>query len=215
MNFWAIGTEIEIVVLMLITLAMDLLLPREASRRNIGYVVLVGLAAILIYTFGQYHIGPSMTFFGGLFFVDNYALFFKQLFLVGMFFAILFSLEYAEKLLRYRGEFYALLLSALLGMCVMASANDFVTTFVGLELMTVSFYILVGARMTSADSSEAAVKYLIVGAGSTAVMLYGMSLVYGAAGSLVFSEVCRNVHLFYAAGLAGVVMVIIGFFFNL
>ena len=215
MNFWAIGTEIEIVVLMLITLAMDLLLPREASRRNIGYVVLVGLAAILIYTFGQYHIGPSMTFFGGLFFVDNYALFFKQLFLVGMFFTILFSLEYAEKLLRYRGEFYALLLSALLGMCVMASANDFVTTFVGLELMTVSFYILVGARMTSADSSEAAVKYLIVGAGSTAVMLYGMSLVYGAAGSLVFSEVCRNVHLFYAAGLAGVVMVIIGFFFKL
>ena len=100
-------------------------------------------------------------------------------------------------------------------MCVMASANDFITLFVGLELMTISFYILVGLRMDKAASSEAAVKYLLVGSGSTAVMLYGVSLIYGATGSLDFLAICRNIHLFYAAGLAGVVLIMAGFFFKL
>ena len=132
-----------------------------------------------------------------------------------MIFVVLFSLDYAQKFLRYRGEFYTILLSALLGMCVMASANDFITLFVGLELMTISFYILVGFRMDKTASGEAAVKYLLVGSASTAVMLYGISLIYGATGSFEFMIICRNLHLFYAAGLAGVVLIMAGFFFKL
>lgn len=215
MDFLAIRTEIEILVLLLGTLLMDLLLPKTASRRSVGYVTAAGVAVIFASAVSRYHVGDSPTFFAGLFIADNYALFFKQMFLLAILFAVLFSLDYVEKCLTYQGEFYALLLSSLLGMCVLASANDFLTAFVGLELMTISFYILVGLRMDSAASSEAAVKYLVVGAGSTAVLLYGISLVYGAGGSLLFAEVCQNIHLFYAAGLVGAVLVLIGFFFKL
>ena len=215
MDFWAISIEIAVTVLMLVTLIADLLLPKETDRRAIAFLTVIGLISIFVFSLGQYHLSSSATFFMGLFIADNYSLFFKQLFILGMIFVVLFSLDYAQKFLRYRGEFYTILLSALLGMCVMASANDFITLFVGLELMTISFYILVGFRMDKTASGEAAVKYLLVGSASTAVMLYGISLIYGATGSFEFMIICRNLHLFYAAGLAGVVLIMAGFFFKL
>ena len=202
MDFWAISIEIAVTVLMLVTLIADLLLPKETDRRAIAFLTVIGLISVFVFSLGQYHLSSSATFFMGLFIADNYSLFFKQLFILGMIFVVLFSLDYAQKFLRYRGEFYTILLSALLGMCVMASANDFITLFVGLELMTISFYILVGFRMDKTASGEAAVKYLLVGSASTAVMLYGISLIYGATGSFEFMIICRNLHLFYAAGLA-------------
>ena len=215
MDFWAISIEIAVTVLMLVTLVADLLLPKETDRRAIAFLTVIGLISVFVFSLGQYHLSSSATFFMGLFIADNYSLFFKQLFILGMIFVVLFSLDYAQKFLRYRGEFYTILLSALLGMCVMASANDFITLFVGLELMTISFYILVGFRMDKTASGEAAVKYLLVGSASTAVMLYGISLIYGATGSFEFMIICRNLHLFYAAGLAGVVLIMAGFFFKL
>ncbi|MBE6094653.1 MAG: NADH-quinone oxidoreductase subunit N [Schwartzia succinivorans] len=215
MDFWAISIEIAVTVLMLVTLIADLLIPKETDRRAIAFLTVIGLISVFVFSLGQYHLSSSATFFMGLFIADNYSLFFKQLFILGMIFVVLFSLDYAQKFLRYRGEFYTILLSALLGMCVMASANDFITLFVGLELMTISFYILVGFRMDKTSSGEAAVKYLLVGSASTAVMLYGISLIYGATGSFEFMIICRNLHLFYAAGLAGVVLIMAGFFFKL
>lgn len=215
MDFWAISIEIAVTVLMLVTLIADLLLPKETDRRAIAFLTVIGLISVFVFSLGQYHLSSSATFFMGLFIADNYSLFFKQLFILGMIFVVLFSLDYAQKFLRYWGEFYTILLSALLGMCVMASANDFITLFVGLELMTISFYILVGFRMDKTASGEAAVKYLLVGSASTAVMLYGISLIYGATGSFEFMIICRNLHLFYAAGLAGVVLIMAGFFFKL
>ena len=215
MNFAALSIEIAIVILMIAVIIGDLLAPKEKSRARLGYLTICGLAAILVYSITQYHLWESPTFFAGLFIVDNYALFFKQLFIIGMIFTILFSIEYIDTMFTYRGEYYALLLSALLGMCVMSSANDFMTTFVGLELMTISFYILVSLRMTDAMSSEAGTKYLVVGAVSTAIMLYGISLVYGSTGSLDFVDVCASSKLVNAAGVAGACMVIIGFFFKL
>lgn len=215
MNFFAISTEIAIVILMAVVVIGDLLMPKEASRAKLGYLTICGLLAVLLYSLSQYHICESPAFYAGLYTVDNYALFFKQLFIVGIIFTVLFSVEYVDTMLTYRGEYYALLLSALLGMCVLASANDFMTVFVGLELMTVSFYILVSMKMTDTLSSEAGTKYLIVGAVSTAVMLYGISLIYGSTGTLIFAEIWGNTHLLRAAGMAGAVMVMIGFFFKL
>ncbi len=215
MNFLAISTEIGILVLALFVMAVDLILPKQETRKSVACITICGLIALLLYSFTQYHFDGSSYFYQNLYFVDNYAIFFKQLFMVAVLFTILFSQDYAQALLRYRGEFYSLLLFALLGMCVLASATDFLTAFVGLELMTISFYILVGARMSSANSSEAAVKYLVVGSASTAVMLYGISLVYGSTGSILFEEICRNPHLLYATSIAGITMILIGFFFKL
>lgn len=215
MNFMAISTEIAIVCLTVAVMVLDLVMAKGESRRKLAYIVMGGLSGILVWNFGQYHVCQSQTFFAGLFLVDNYAIFFKQLFIVGMIFTVLFSIDYVEKFITWQGEFYALLLAALTGMCVLSSATDFMTSFVGLELMTVSFYILVAMRMYEADSSEAGVKYLIVGAVSTAIMLYGISLVYGSTGSFEFDQICEQMSLFTPAGLAGTVMVMIGFFFKL
>jgi len=215
MDVLAIGTEIGVLALALFTLAVDLLLPGKEQRKSIAAIAILGLLALLLFSGSQYHDGGSQTFYQGLYVVDNYSLFFKQLAIVGVLFTILFSGEYVQGQVAYRGEFYSLLLFALLGMCVLASANDFLTAFVGLELMTISFYVLVGCRLGSHFSSEAAVKYLIIGSGSSAVMLFGISLLYGATGSLLFADICQSMHLFYPIGIAGITMVLIGFFFKL
>ncbi len=227
MNFAAISTEIFILCLGLFAIVMDLVLPEQESRKSIGGVLIFSLTGWFLYMFTLYN-GPldpmdpaamaalaDRFFYQGLYLVDNYALFFKQMFILATVLTLLFAADYVQSVLRYRGEFYALLMTALLGMCVLASATDFLTMFIGLELMTISFYILTGARMNSKDSSEAAVKYLIIGSVSTAVMLYGISLVYGATGSIQFFEVCRSPHLFFPLGIAGITMVLIGFFFKL
>ena len=227
MNFAVISTEIFILCLGLFAIVMDLVLPAKESHKSIGAVLIFALTGWFLYMFTLYQ-GPlnpmepeamaviaDKFFYQGMYFVDNYAVFFKQMFILATVFTMLFASDYVQSMLRYKGEFYALLLMALLGMCVLASATDFLTMFIGLELMTISFYILTGARMSSKDSSEAAVKYLIIGSVSTATMLYGISLVYGATGSIQFFEVCRNPHLFFPLGIAGITMVLIGFFFKL
>ena len=147
--------------------------------------------------------------------MDNYAVFFKQLFLISSALVVLFSSDYVERLLRSRAEFYAILVFAVLGMCVMASANDFLTMYVGLELMTISFYVFVGLRQRNALSSEAAIKYLVLGAAASAILFFGVSLVYGAAGSLRFSVVADSLRLFTPLGIVGMALVFAGIFFKL
>lgn len=215
MNFSVIISELFVLVLALVLIATDLLLPSKETRRSLGYITIFGLTALFFYLFSQYHIGSDAYFFNGLFLLDNYALFFKQLSILAVCFTVLFSMDYADALPRYRGEYYALLLFALLGMLILTSANDFITLFIGLELMTVSFYILVGYKLGDSFSSEAGVKYLLIGSCSTAILLYGISLVYGTTGALRFDEIHAASQLMSAAGIAGVTMVLVGFFFKL
>ncbi len=223
MHFEVISTEIFILVLGLFAIIMDLVLPKNESRKSIGSVLIFALTAWLIYMFTLYTPqaviadgGTATRYFNDtIYVVDNYSIFFKQLFIAATIFTMLFSLDYMQTVLRYKGEFYSLLMTALLGMCVLASSNDFLTAFIGLELMTISFYILVGARISSKNSSEAAIKYLVVGSVSTAIMLYGISLVYGVTGSVHFYDMLRNQYLFSSAGLAGATMIMVGFFFKL
>jgi len=149
MNFEAISTEIFILVLGLFAIVMDLVLPENESRKSIGGVLVFALTGWVLYMFSMYVPGAAAAdgaantryFMDMMYIVDNYSLFFKQLFMVATVFTLLFSMDYMQTVLRYKGEFYALLMMALLGMCVLASANDFLTSFIGLELMTISFYI--------------------------------------------------------------------------
>lgn len=226
MNFAAISTEIFILCLGLAAIVMDLLLPEKESRKSIGTVLIFALTGWFLYMFTLYQ-GLQVAqgampaeaggrfFYQGMFLVDNYALFFKQLFILAAVFTLLFATDYIHLMLHYRGEFYALLLMAVLGMCILASATDLLTLFMGLELMAISFYILTGSRINDLDSGEAAVKYLIAGSVSTAVMLYGISLVYGATGSIKFLDICQDAHLFFPLGIAGITLVLVGFFFKL
>lgn len=187
MNIALLTTEIAVVVLALLIIVFDLLMPREETRRSLGYFAVCGLAGILVYSFTHY--GTTATVFHGFFVVDNFALFFKQLFLTATILTLLFSFDYVEALTHNTGEFYALLLLSLVGMMVMASASDLLTIFVGLELMTIVFYVLTGLDLKSVKSSEAGIKYLILGAASSAVLLYGMSFVYGFTGSILLQQI--------------------------
>lgn len=212
MTIGLLTSEITILILALVVIIFDILMPVQETRRSLGYIAACGIFGILIYTFTQY--GTAATVYNGFFVVDNFALFFKQIFLVATLLTILFSFDYIEKLTPNRGEFYALMLFALVGMMVTASANDLITMFIGLELMAIMFYALVGFDLKSKRSSEAGMKYMILGSASSAVMLYGMSWVYGYTGSLMFSQISSKLAA-NPAILMGLGLMSAGLFFKL
>ena len=187
MNIAVLTSELALFMLASLLLGLDLVLPKTMSRRSLGYLAAAGLVGVFAYTCSLY--GRSEYFMPGIFLLDNFAVFFKQLFLLAVGLSILFSLGYVERLAGYQGEFYALLLLALCGMMMMVSATDLLTLFISIELMSISFYVLVGMNFNNKKSSEAGVKYLVLGSLSSAAMLYGISWVYGACGSIVLAEI--------------------------
>lgn len=212
MNFNALTLEIGLAVLALVLLAADLCMDEKQSRRSIGYVTAVGLAGLLAFSFTQY--GTNAAFWHGKFLLDDFALFFKQIFLTGAVLAVLFSFDTVDRLPHSRAEFYILLLFAVTGMMVLASANDLITLYVGLELMTFSFFILVGYVMTETRSTEAAIKYLVLASASSAIMLYGISLLFGFTGQMDYAGVVKGLAATPAI-LVGCVMLLAGFAFKL
>lgn len=212
MKLMLLISEISIVLLAALLMAADLLLPRTASRHSLGYAAAGGVLAVFVFSFTQY--GPAATVYQGLFVVDNFAVFFKQLFLMATLLTLLFSVDYVEGLGSRRGEFYALLLLALAGMMVMASSNDLVTVFVGLELMTIVFYILSGFNFNSIKSSEAGMKYMLLGAASSAVFVYGVSWVYGFTGSVALQQISAKA-ADSPAVLLGIALMLAGLCFKL
>lgn len=212
MNIALLTSEIAVVLLAIFILVFDLFMPNKETRRGLGYMAACGIAGILLYSFTLY--GTSAAVINGFFVVDNLAIFFKQVFMVAALLTILFSTDYVERLTVNRGEFYALLLFALLGMMVMVSAQDLITIFIGLELMTIVFYALVGFNLRCEKSSEAGIKYMILGSASSAVVLYGMSWIYGFTGSLMLSEIASRISASPAV-LLGLGLILAGFCFKL
>lgn len=121
--------------------------------------------------------------FNGMFVLDAFAISFKVIFLVSAILTIMISHRYLEIERANAGEYYALMLFAVVGMMFMASAGDFIAIFVSLETMAISFYILVGFMKSNRKSNEAALKYFLLGSFSTGILLYGISLVYGMTGT--------------------------------
>ena len=141
MNFNALMLEMAVALLALLILVADLLMEPGQSRRKLGYLAIAGLTGVLLVSLGRY--GLQGAFFNGLFLLDDYALFFKQTFLIGAILVCLFSLDTVDNLPHSRAEFYVLLLFAVVGMMILSSANDLISLYVGIELMTFSFFILV------------------------------------------------------------------------
>ncbi len=129
------------------------------------------------------------TMLGGSYVVDTFSLVLKGVFLGGAFISLLLSVGYLEGGRYWEGEFYFLLLASALGAVVMASSRDLITMFVGLELVTGPTFLMAGWRKGDARSNEAALKFFIIGVLSAAVMLFGMSLVYGSTGSVTFDGI--------------------------
>jgi NADH-quinone oxidoreductase subunit N len=135
--------------------------------------------------------GQSTTFFSGLFVADLFSHLLKLVCYASVSVALVYSRQYLLDRGLLRGEFVTLLLFSLLGMMIMISASSFLSLYLGLELMSLCLYAMVALNRDSALSTEAAMKYFVLGALSSGLLLYGMSMIYGATGTLNISEVAR------------------------
>lgn len=168
-------------------LLLDLLLPAQWKRVN----ALTALVGILFSAGGIVKIQlalnaaglPGESAFLNAMVVDRFTIYFWYLFLGGAAISILMSMRYLEIEHENHGEFYSLLLFSVVGMMCMAAGFDVVLIFIGLELMAISTYVLVGFLRTDRRSNEAALKYLLLGAFSSGIFAYGLSLFYGLTGS--------------------------------
>ena len=133
----------------------------------------------------QMHLGPDglISGFGGSVTVDGFGIFFNWIFLIAAVIVAVVSYKYLEIAGEHHGEYYSLVLFAQSGMYFLATGTDLVTLFIGLELMALCFYVMVGFLRTDKRSNEAAMKYLLLGAFSTGLLVYGFSVMYGLAGS--------------------------------
>ncbi|MBI2265705.1 MAG: NADH-quinone oxidoreductase subunit N [Armatimonadetes bacterium] len=186
-NLTALSLELITALAALLFLIADAMLPKE-KRGYLGYgcIAFLGLLMFGALTMG----GPeTLSAFGGRIVLDPLALFFKQLSIAIVFLVALLSVDVMKKLPDGHGEFYPILLFILTGMMLLAGATEFVTIFIAIELISIPSYVLAGYHKHVFKSSEAGMKYFILGAFSSALLLYGMSLVYGATGSTQLSEI--------------------------
>ena len=210
----AIGPELELALFGMIVLIFDLLV---TNKRVLGYISLVGLAWAGFFLF-RMRDWTQVEAYGGTLTVDPFALFFKALFLVAAALAIAISLKYLDVERENHGEYYALILFATMGMMFMVGAMDLVTLYIGLETMAIATYILVGFLRSSQRSNEASLKYFLLGAFSSGVLLYGFSLLYGIAGSTRFldiREMLAQRSLSDPLSLMALAAVAAGFFFKI
>ncbi len=219
-DYLALLPEIGIIVTILVVLALDLFLPRPLKYWTATVAVLgVTLSAIpLILLWAS---EPRIPMFDGSYVVDDFAIVLKGLFLVAGYITLLMSVAHIESDRYYQGEYYVLLLASLLGSMVMASSRDLVVLFIGLELTTSPLFMLAGWRKGDLKSNEASLKYFILGVLSTAILLWGMSMLFGLTGAVQFNEISAAVdaimtdqpHMQPLLGLA-VMFMLVGFGFK-
>jgi NADH-quinone oxidoreductase subunit N len=181
-DFYYILPELVLTAGSLVVLIADVILPR--GSRLLAWITLavLGATGLSLAPFA----GVDVEIASGLLAVDGFALFFKVVFIIAAMMTVLMSVRYLEIEGASPGEYYFLILCSTLGMMIMASGIDLITSFIGLETMAVSFYILAGFIKPNQRSNEAAVKYFLLGAFSLGILLYGMSLMYGLSGTTNF-----------------------------
>jgi NADH-quinone oxidoreductase subunit N len=201
--------ELLTAALCLILLVASLSLPKYKEKLGL----FTGICLLVILVISLFNGGQPQTLLKGAYINDSFSTFFKQLFLIA---AILTVLMSKDHLVSKQGEFYTLIVSALLGMMVMVSSGELITIYVGLELMTISFCVLI-AYKGDEKSKEASLKYIILGAMSSAIFLYGLSLIYGITQTTVIKEIAEVLGTGHVAPLEilGMIFLIAGFAFKI
>jgi len=214
MDFSSIRVELLAALFSLGLLVFGLLVPK-GRKDHTGVVATLGFLALLIVSFVAP--GSGTSFSGGRYLNDQLALFFKHVFLAAAFLISLMSLRFTSRLAESRSEFFSLLSFSVVGMMMLGSSNDFLTLYIGLELMTLPLVLLTAWDKANGASTEAGAKYVLLSAVSSAVLLFGLSLLFGAAGSLTYSEVIRALAASSPDPLVvtGGIMVLAGFAFKI
>ena len=205
-DFYNILPEIVLTVGALLVLVIDLVLK---DRDDVTLSATLGTLLVttgVLFSF----VGVDTTASRGLLAIDGFATLFKFIFLFTAAVTVLMSSSYLKVEGVRAGEYYFLILCATLGMMFMASGVDLITLFIGLETMAVSFYILTGFLKPNQRSNEASVKYYLLGAFSTGILLYGMSLLYAVSGSTRLSEIAAAVGTQGNSGLVILAVILVG-----
>lgn len=189
MNVSLLSHEILLLLLGVGVLLADLWTP-ASQKRSLGYTAAAGVVVIFIYSLFSVppESLPEPFAFGRMYVLDDMALFFKRFFLIATLLVLLMTVEFADRVQAGLSEYYSLILFAASGMLFAASANDFALLFVSLELITVTFYVLTSFQRSRLQSLEAGVKYLIIGALSSAFLVFGIALMYGTTSKFNFGD---------------------------
>src|SRR5205809_1666573 len=213
-DYHAIAPELVLAGTIFAVLILDVFLPRDRKYMSMPLAFL-GTAGSLAATLTL--IGTTRSTFGGSYVVDDFAVLFKVFFTSVALVVLLISYRYFRDGRYYQGEYYVLILSSFLGMLTMPSSRDFLMLFISLELVSAPAFVIAGFRKTDPRSNEAAIKFFLISVLSTAVMLYGMSLIYGVTGTTRLSGIAR--HLAGPTGssnlaVAAILLVVAGFAFK-
>ena len=179
-----------------------------------SFTLLAAMVPVLMLALAETEV---RTMFDGRYVVDNFSLVMKAVFLLAGYVVVLLSSSHIEQGEYWRGEYWFLLLTSLLGMLMMASSRDLVSIFVALEFLSIPAYMLAAWRKRDPKSNEAGVKYFLLGVFASAVMLYGMSLMYGVANSTLLTEIGAKFTAtgeFSSVHALAVVFVVVGFAFK-
>ncbi len=183
-----IGPELVLVIAALGLMVTDAFIKNKSEQRPLLWIGLAGILGSLAVAWSLWGRGPAYGF-SGMVVVDNFSTFFTVLFLTAGGLTLLLSDSYVRKLGLAPGEYYALTLFATSGMVLMARSTDLIMLFLGLEVLSVSLYVLAGYLRTSDRSAEGALKYFLLGAFSTGFLLYGIALLYGVSGSTRLADI--------------------------
>jgi NADH-quinone oxidoreductase subunit N len=172
-------------------LIVDFTFPK-LPKEQLAYLSVCGLVIVLANLLWYDRTGVSGTLFHHMFVMDRMAIFFKVLVVGATILVILASKDYVERFRFFKGEYYFLVLMSALGMMFMASANDLLSMFITLEFSTFGFYVLVAYLREDVASNEAGLKFFILGVFAAGLLAYGISLVYGETGKILFSEIAST-----------------------
>jgi NADH-quinone oxidoreductase subunit N len=213
-DFLAIAPELALTVTALLVLALDLSL-RGDAKQLVNPVAALGTTVAIVFTVVLY--GDQRETFGGTFVVNDYAVIFKLLFLGSLLAILGISWRFFAEGRYFQGEYYFLLLTSFIGMLVMPSARDLIVLFVALETVSIPAFVMAGLRKRDLYSSEAALKFFLIGVLSVALMLFGMSMVYGFTGTTSLEGIAAAIAAETTPEpllLASVMLVIVGFAFK-
>jgi len=217
LNLELFAPELSLVAFAVVVILLDLFTERKGILPVVSFAGLLVAIGLTLAMWG----GSPSAIFNGMLLVDNFAIFFKVLFLGIACFIILASVDYVAKLPRFKGEYYALILLSTLGMMLMSATGELISIYIALELTSISLYVLVGI-LKDPKSSEASLKYLLLGAVASAVLLFGMALVFGMTGQTKLAEIALAIQsmspellLASPALLLGIVLLVAGFGFKI
>jgi NADH-quinone oxidoreductase subunit N len=215
-DFLPVWPEIVLLVMVCVILVADLFL-RDERRTGVFVLTLLTLGGCALVTLASARSEVSFAF-NGMFVDDPMSDLLKLMVYLSVAAMLIYSRGYVASRGMLQGELFALTLFSTLGMMVMISANHFLSAYLGLELLSLSLYALVALRRDNAESTEAAMKYFVLGALASGMLLYGMSMIYGATGSLSIPEVAERIASGKAAGailMLGLVFIVAGLAFKL